>query len=210
MMSARELVARVPLFANLSEDALARIVRQLRPRLTLPEELIVRKGERGESYQGGKWIEITYGRPILRQRANIFGSGADYGKTVNAGSPVWRAGANASTQLKTDVTLQIGGKTVPAGTYTMFIDLKENNWTLIVSSWPAQTKYDPDHKDALWGSDGYTRDKDVARVQMTVGKLPFSVDQLTWSFVDVTATGGRMAIMWDRVVATAPFTVANP
>jgi CPA1 family monovalent cation:H+ antiporter len=48
-MSARELVARVPLFANLSEDALARIVRQLRPRLTLPEELIVRKGERGES-----------------------------------------------------------------------------------------------------------------------------------------------------------------
>jgi CPA1 family monovalent cation:H+ antiporter len=48
-MSARELVAGVPLFANLSDDALARIVRQLRPRLTLPEELIVRKGERGES-----------------------------------------------------------------------------------------------------------------------------------------------------------------
>lgn len=48
-MSARELVARVPLFANLSEDASNRIVRQLRPRLTLPEELIVRKGERGES-----------------------------------------------------------------------------------------------------------------------------------------------------------------
>jgi CPA1 family monovalent cation:H+ antiporter len=48
-MSARELVARVPLFAGLSEDATARIVRQLRPRLTLPEELIVRKGDRGES-----------------------------------------------------------------------------------------------------------------------------------------------------------------
>jgi CPA1 family monovalent cation:H+ antiporter len=48
-MSARELVAGVPLFANLSEDALARIVRRLRPRLSLPEELIVRKGERGES-----------------------------------------------------------------------------------------------------------------------------------------------------------------
>jgi CPA1 family monovalent cation:H+ antiporter len=48
-MSARELVARVPLFSSLSEDALARIVRQLRPRLTLPDEVIVRKGERGES-----------------------------------------------------------------------------------------------------------------------------------------------------------------
>jgi CPA1 family monovalent cation:H+ antiporter len=48
-MSARELVARVPLFANLSEEAQHRIVRRLRARLTLPEELIVRKGERGES-----------------------------------------------------------------------------------------------------------------------------------------------------------------
>jgi CPA1 family monovalent cation:H+ antiporter len=48
-MSAHELLAGVPLFANLSEDASTRIVRQLRPRLTLPDELIVRKGERGES-----------------------------------------------------------------------------------------------------------------------------------------------------------------
>jgi CPA1 family monovalent cation:H+ antiporter len=48
-MSARELVARVPLFANLSEEAQHRIVRRLRPRLTLPDELIVRRGERGES-----------------------------------------------------------------------------------------------------------------------------------------------------------------
>jgi CPA1 family monovalent cation:H+ antiporter len=48
-LSARELIARVPLFANLTEDALARIVRRLRPRLTLPDELIMRKGDRGES-----------------------------------------------------------------------------------------------------------------------------------------------------------------
>jgi CPA1 family monovalent cation:H+ antiporter len=48
-MSAHELVARVPLFANLPEHASAHIVRQLRPRLTLPDEFIVRKGDRGES-----------------------------------------------------------------------------------------------------------------------------------------------------------------
>jgi CPA1 family monovalent cation:H+ antiporter len=48
-MSARDLVARVPLFANLSEDAMARIVRRLRPRLSLPGEIIVRRGDRGES-----------------------------------------------------------------------------------------------------------------------------------------------------------------
>src|SRR5688572_11244004 len=40
------------------------------------------------------WIEIIYGRPILRGRTNIFGSGADYGRRLNDGGPVWRAGAN--------------------------------------------------------------------------------------------------------------------
>src|SRR4051812_14612153 len=35
-----------------------------------------------ENYVGGKWIEITYGRPLQRGR-DLFGSGADYGKAVN-------------------------------------------------------------------------------------------------------------------------------
>src|SRR6266498_1359302 len=61
-------------------------------------------------YTGGKWIEITYSRPILRGRTNIFGKGADYGKTVNAGAPVWRLGANQTTRLKTEVPLEIGGR----------------------------------------------------------------------------------------------------
>src|SRR5689334_11083652 len=51
-------------------------------------------------YQNGKWIEIEYSRPILRGRTSIFGSGADYGKKVTDGAPVWRAGANTTTLLK--------------------------------------------------------------------------------------------------------------
>ena len=74
-----------------------------------------------------------YGRPIKRGRDLFGGAGANYGKIVNPDAPVWRAGANQSTQLKTEVPLVINGKTVPPGTYTMFIDLKPNNWTLIVS-----------------------------------------------------------------------------
>ena len=34
-------------------------------------------------YVGGKWIEISYGRPIKRGR-DLFGSGAEYGKRLNA------------------------------------------------------------------------------------------------------------------------------
>src|SRR5712691_8581865 len=91
-------------------------------------------GNEGPVYQGGKWIEITYGRPIKRGRDLFGGSGASYGKTVNPDAPVWRAGANISTQLKTEAPLTINGKTVAPGTYTVFIDLKPNAWTFIVST----------------------------------------------------------------------------
>jgi hypothetical protein len=161
------------------------------------------------SYQGGQWIEVTYGRPIKRGRADLFGSGAEYGKKLLAGAPVWRAGANVSTRLKTEVPLQIGGKTVPAGEYSLFIDLKENNWTLIVSSWGAQQKYNPSDKTTLWGAYNYTPDKDVARAPMQVDKVGVSIDQLTWEFADMTETGGKLLVVWDTTVATVPFTVAK-
>jgi len=158
-----------------------------------------------QRYQDGKWIEVTYGRPILRQRQNIFGSGADYGKAISAGSPVWRAGANLTTKLKTEVPLVFDGKTLPAGEYDVFVELKENAWTLVFSTWPAQVKYDPKNKEALWGSYGYTPDKDVLRAPMKVETLPFSMDQFTIAFIDVTADGGKLAMMWDKTIATAAF-----
>jgi hypothetical protein len=96
----------------------------------------------GERYEGGKWIEITYGRPLKRGR-DLWGSGADYGKAALVGTPIWRAGANVSTRLKTEMPLVINGKTIAPGEYSLFIDLKENNWTFVVSSWPAAAKYDP-------------------------------------------------------------------
>ena len=160
-------------------------------------------------YKGGKWIEITYGRPIKRGRDVLGGSGASYGKLANPDAPVWRAGANNSTQLKTEVPLVITGKTVAPGTYTMFIDLKANNWTLIVSNWKAQTRYDPNNKAELWGAYGYTPDKDVVRAPMTVGTLPWSVDQLTWEFTDMTDAGGKITLMWDKTVASVPFRVGS-
>jgi hypothetical protein len=167
------------------------------------------KGQEGPVYQGGKWIEVMYGRPIKRGRQDLFGAGADYGKAVNAGAPVWRAGANQTTRLKTEVPLSFGGKALPAGEYTVFVDLKEKAWTLIFSSWPAQTTYDEKNTKALWGAYGYTPDKDVLRTPMTLGTLPFSMDQFTIAFVDMTTEGGKLAMMWDKTLATAPFTVGK-
>ena len=160
----------------------------------------------GQAYQGGKWIEVDYGRPIMRGRQNLFGSGAEYGKAVYAGAPVWRAGANQSTRFKTEVSLVFGGKTLPAGEYSVFVDLEEKGWSLIFSNWPAQQTYDEKNTKALWGAYGYTADKDVLRAPMTLGTLPFSMDQFTIAFVDMTPAGGKLAMMWDRTLATAPFT----
>lgn len=166
----------------------------------------VKNAEGNLTYQGGKWIEVAYNRPMLRQRADIFGSGAGYGTGVLAGAPVWRVGANQSTRFKTEVPLAFGGQTLPAGEYSMFADLKEGAWTLIFSSWPAQQKYDPNDKTALWGAYNYTPDKDVLRVPMQVDPgLSGRLDQLTIFFCDVTKDSGKLAIAWENTVAMAEF-----
>ena len=123
-----------------------------------------KEGER--SLEGGKWIEISYSRPILRGRTNIFGKGADYGKLVNGGAPVWRAGANNTTRIKTEVPLVLGGKTLPAGEYSLFVDLKESGWTLIVSKQAYQQNYDANEKLATYGAYNYDPKFDVLRAPM--------------------------------------------
>src|SRR4051812_22771594 len=80
------------------------------------------KSPRGQSATevGGKWIEVDYGRPVLRGRSGVFGAGAEYGKAMNAGAPVWRAGANETTKLKTQVPLKFGDKQLAPGSYDLF------------------------------------------------------------------------------------------
>jgi hypothetical protein len=160
-------------------------------------------------YQDGKWIEVTYSRPILRGRKEIFGAGAEYGKTVSGGDPVWRAGANQTTRLTTEAPLAFGGKALPPGEYSMFVDLKPGAWTLIFSKQPFQQKYDPANKVQTWGATNYDQAQDVIRVPMTVEQVDVSVDQFTIAFVDMTQQGGKLAMFWDRTMATAPFTVGS-
>ncbi len=162
-----------------------------------------------QRYQGGKWIEVTYSRPILRGRADVFGKSADYGKKVLGGAPVWRAGADQTTKLKTEVPLEIGGKRVAPGEYDLFVDLKEGAWTLIVSTQPTQERYDAAEKTKIWGSYGYDTKFDVARVPMTMMKPAVSIDQFTIGFVDMSDRAGKLAMAWDHQAAVVPFTVGQ-
>ena len=213
----RRTLALTALFALLAGAGLAQEKRPLSPSGSASAQVLGKwvKSDKptyalgNASYQGGKWIDVTYGRPLKRGR-NLWGSGANYGKDALLDTPIWRAGANVTTRLKSEVPLRLGGKVVPAGEYSLFIDLKEGAWTLVVSSWPAQQTYDANNKDALWGSYGYTPDKDVVRVPMKLETLPHSVEQLTWAFVDMTDTGGSLAIAWDKTVASVPFEAVAP
>jgi hypothetical protein len=164
-------------------------------------------GER--SYSGGKWIEVTYSRPMLRGRTDVFGKGADYGKTVNGGAPVWRAGANQTTKIKTEVPITIGGKKLDPGSYDIFVELKETGWTLILSTQPTQDKYDSNEKTKIWGSYGYDSKFDVVRVPMTMMKPAVAIDQFTIGFVDMSDAGGKLAMAWDKTAAVVPFTVGQ-
>jgi hypothetical protein len=160
-------------------------------------------------YSDGKWIEVDYGRPILRGRKNIFGSGGDYGKELNAGAPAWRAGANSTTKLSTEVPIVVAGRTLPSGVYDVMVDLKESGWTLILSTQKTQANYDPNEKVAMWGAYRYDPTFDVVRASMTVSKAEHSVDEFTISFVDMTDSGGKLHMEWERTAAFVEFSLAR-
>src|SRR5262245_58458506 len=71
---------------------------------------------------GGKTVTIKYSSPSVRGR-DIFGAGGVVSK--DGTYPVWRAGANAATTLTTPGNLDIGGLNVPAGTYSLYVDVKD-------------------------------------------------------------------------------------
>ena len=164
--------------------------------------------EGGQVYRDGKWIVVDYGRPLLRGRKDIFGAGADYGKTVNAGAPVWRAGANNTTRLTTQASLQIGGKTIAPGVYNVFVDLKPGNWTMVISNQPVQETFDPNDKVRLSGATNYDPKFDIFRVPMTVRASDASVEQFTIGFANVTDAGATMTMAWETTVATIDLRVA--
>jgi DUF2911 family protein len=159
------------------------------------------------SYVEGKWIDISYGRPLKRGR-DLWGAGPTYGQDLLVDAPIWRAGANATTQLTTEVPLIISGHRIePGKKYTVFIDVKEGHWTFVLSTLTAQAHYDPKNKTDVWGGYNYVSTQDVLRAPMLVETLPHAFEELSWQFIDMTRIGGKLAIVWDNVIASVPFTV---
>jgi len=160
-------------------------------------------------YGGGAWIDIDYGRPILRGREGMFGEGVDYGERLYSGAPIWRIGADVTTRITTEVDLIFDGKTLVAGEYSMFAELAPSEWELVFSTLAPKANFREETPNAVWGSYGYTDDRDVLRAPMTVTQHPVSADQLIVAFTNMTQRGGNLTIWWDTQIATIPFRVAR-
>ncbi len=84
---------------------------------------------------------------------------------------VWRTGANKATTFVTDVTVNVGGKEVPAGNYTIFTVPEADKWTLIINK-----------KTGEWGIPYKYESDELARVPMSVSKMSAPVEDFTIAF----------------------------
>lgn len=137
---------------------------------------------------GGATLWVDYSRPAKRGR-NIFGALVPYGQ-------VWRTGANAATQFKTDKALAFGDVVVPAGFYTLFSIPGPQGWTLLVNGETGQpgTAHKPE--------------KDLFRIPLTVSTRS-DVAELFTIGVETAEKGGVLTLDWDTTRASAPFTVRD-
>jgi hypothetical protein len=131
---------------------------------------------------GGKTITTDYSSPRLRGRKMI-GEHDPYGK-------VWRTGANQATTFVTTADLDVGGTTVPAGSYTIFTVPEADKWTLIVNK-----------KTGEWGIPYKYESDELARIPMKVSTLPSKVEDFTIAY-DKTGSGCTMRLDWDMTRAS--------
>jgi hypothetical protein len=75
-----------------------------------------------------KNLWIYYHAPSVRRRHIFNGAGAH-----QPDGSVWRLGADYATVLHTDADLDLNGLVIPKGDYTLYADLDNGQWKLIVN-----------------------------------------------------------------------------
>ena len=130
---------------------------------------------------GAARIWIDYGRPALRGR-DVWVNGV-------LGDTLWRTGANAATQLRTDVDLVVGGATVPAGSYTLWTAVTPGGYRLVINR---QT------------GNAYDARSDLARVPLTESVVPAPVERFTIAVEPQSAAGARLDLTWGTKRLSVP------
>lgn len=146
-------------------------------------------------------VTIHYDRPGVKGReGKIWGTPiAHYGFQdlgYGPGQPApWRAGANETTTITFSDNAQIEGQPIAAGTYGLFMNLGEQETTVIFSKIVVS-----------WGSYYYDPAMDVLRVTVRNQLLNNLVERLTYSFINQTDSSATVALTWEKRLI--PFTVS--
>jgi hypothetical protein len=124
----------------------------------------------------GKSIKTAYSSPRMKGR-KIYGDLVPFGQ-------VWRTGANEATTFVASSDVVVGGKTVPAGSYTIFTVPTADKWTLIVNK-----------KTGEWGIPYKYESDELVRVDMKVSSLPSPLENFTIGYAK-SGTGCTLQIDW--------------
>jgi DUF2911 family protein len=130
----------------------------------------------------GGTIHVDYSVPSMKGR-KIFGGLVPYGE-------VWRAGANEATTFVISKDVTVGGKAVPAGSYTLFAIPDKDKWTLVISK-----------KTGEWGVPYPGAASDFGRVDMTASSLPAPQERFSIS-LDKGAAGCTLKMAWETTQAS--------
>lgn len=189
----RPLLLRIALFASIlsASPALAQpAAPATRPAASAPAVRPSPAGISGAVIDGARVI-VYYSRPLSKSPTSdevrkIWGTLVPYGQ-------VWRFGANEATHLITPAALTIGGTTIPAGTYSLFMLPAESGPSkLIISKKVGQLGTEYDDK------------QDLARIDMTKSTLAESVPQFTIAISPNPDGGGTFAVRWENAEFAVP------
>ena len=137
---------------------------------------------------GGKLVVVLYSSPRRRNRT-ILGNGVPYGR-------VWRTGANQATVFVTDDAFDVGGTSVPGGSYSLWTEpKKDGSVDLIVNGQYGQ-----------WGTN-YDSTRNVARVPMKVATASTPQENFSITVTPTNGNGGELKIAWDTFIWTVPITI---
>lgn len=153
-------------------------------------------------------VTITYSSPDVHgpngedRKGKIWGGVVHYGYIdqgfgTSKAAP-WRAGANENTLISFSHDVVIGGKSIKAGTYGLFLAVEENKpWTWILSS-----------DINAWGSYYYNPEHDVVHVEATPQDAEYT-EWLTYSFDNRQPNTATAYLQWENKRAGFAIDVPN-
>ena len=136
-------------------------------------------------------ITVDYGRPGVKGR-KIFGDLVPFGK-------VWRVGANSSTKITFEQSVNFGGKTVSAGTYGLFVIPTEKEWKVILNKDSQQ-----------WGAYTFDEKLNVVDVTVPIQKLAEKQEWFVIELNPVDENAVNLVMKWDFTKVELPLKIGKP